>query len=314
MNALPIHPASSRGRSHIWLFLAACAAALAAATAMVAAPGIAHAATCSNQTGTNNGYYYQMWSAGQGSACITVGSGGNSYSTTWSGIGDFVAGVGWSPGSNQTVSFNGNLSASGGTSLVSLYGWSTNPLVEYYVIDDYVGSPPTAGTYMGQVTSDGGTYNIYKHQQVNQPSIQGTATFEQYLAIRTSPVSSGTISTQNFFTAWASHGMNLGTLNYQILATEAWGGGSGSSNFTVQRHPVLPRAAEWRRRRRLYRDAVGGVEGQQLVQPQRRGHRLQYLDRHGEHGRPVRGRFYLERQRHLAQSVRDESHAQRQRQ
>ncbi len=233
MNGPPAHPANGRGRSRPRLLLGACAAVLAAATAMVAAPGIARAATCSNQTGTNNGYYYQMWSAGQGSACITVGSGGNSYSTTWSGIGDFVAGVGWNPGSNQTVSFNGNLSASGGTSLVSLYGWLTNPLVEYYVMDDYVGSPPTAGTYMGQVTSDGGTYNIYEHQQVNQPSIQGTATFEQYLAIRTSPVSSGTITTQNFFNAWASHGMNLGTLNYQILATEAWGGGSGSSNFTV---------------------------------------------------------------------------------
>src|SRR4029077_15117647 len=107
------------------------------------------------------------------------------------------------------------------------------PLVEYYVIENYVGSPPTAGTYMGQVTSDGGTYNIYEHQQVNQPSIQGTATFEQYLAIRTSPTSSGTITTQNFVSAWASHGMNLGTLNYQILATESFGGGSGSSSATV---------------------------------------------------------------------------------
>jgi len=233
MNGPPIHPASNRGRSRVRLFLGACAAALAAATAMVAAPGIAHAATCSNQTGTTNGYYYQMWSAGQGSACITVGSGGNSYSSTWSGIGDFVAGVGWNPGSNQTVSFNGSLSASGGTSLVSLYGWSTNPLVEYYVMENYNGSPPTAGTYMGQVTSDGGTYNIYEHQQVNQPSIQGTATFEQYLAIRTSPTSSGTITTQNFINAWASHGMNLGTLNYQILATESFGGGSGNSNVTV---------------------------------------------------------------------------------
>ena len=100
-------------------------------------------------------------------------------------------------------------------------------------MEDYVGSPPTAGTFKGTVTSDGGTYNIYEHQQVNQPSIQGTATFEQYLAIRTSPTSSGTITTQNFFNAWASHGMNLGTLNYQILATESFGGGSGSSNVTV---------------------------------------------------------------------------------
>ena len=128
-----------------------------------------------------------MYTAGSGSACITLNS-GNSYSTSWSNIGDFVAGVGWNPGSNHTVSFSSSLSASG-TSLVSLYGWSTNPLVEYYVMENYTGSPPTAGTYMGQVTSDGGTYNIYEHQQVNQPSIQGTATFEQYLAIRTSPES-----------------------------------------------------------------------------------------------------------------------------
>ena len=187
---------------------------------------------CSNQTGTNSGYYYQMWSAGTGSACITLNS-GNSYSTQWSGIGDFVAGVGWNPGSSATKSFTGSLSANGGTSLMSLYGWTTGPLVEYYVMENYVGSPPTAGTYMGQVTSDGGTYNIYEHQQVNQPSIQGTATFEQYLAIRTSPTSSGTITFSNFASAWASHGMNLGTMNYQILATESWGGGSGSSSATV---------------------------------------------------------------------------------
>ena len=206
---------------------------LAAVTA--ALPGTAGAATsiCSNQTGTNGGYYYQMWSNGQGSACLTLNS-GNSYSTSWSGIGDFVAGVGWNPGSNHTVSFSSSLNASGGTTLVSLYGWSTNPLVEYYVMENYSGSPPTAGTYMGQVTSDGGTYNIYEHQQVNQPCITGNScTFEQYLAIRTSPTSSGTITTQNFFNAWASHGMNLGTLNYQILATESFGGGSGNSSVTV---------------------------------------------------------------------------------
>lgn len=232
MNA-PTHVPRARRGGRVRLLLGVVfAVILAAATA--ALPSTANAATaiCSNHTGTNSGYYYQMWSAGQGSACVTLNS-GNSYSTTWSGIGDFVAGVGWNPGNSSAKTFSSSLSASGGTSLVSLYGWSTNPLVEYYVIENYVGSPPTAGTYMGQVTSDGGTYNIYEHQQVNQPSIQGTATFEQYLAIRTSPTSSGTITTQNFINAWASHGMNLGTLNYQILATESFGGGSGSSNVTV---------------------------------------------------------------------------------
>jgi endo-1,4-beta-xylanase len=224
---------NGRRRSRLRLLIVACAALLAAA-ATVALPGTAHAAVCSNQTGTTNGYYYQMWSNGQGSACINVGSGGNQYSTNWSGIGDFVAGVGWQPGSNQTVSFSGSMNASGGTALASLYGWSTNPLVEYYVIEDDQGGSPSLGTFMGTTTSDGATYNLYEHQQVNQPCITGNScTFEQYLAIRQGNVTSGTITTQNFFNAWASHGMNLGSLNYQIFATEAWGGGSGSSNFTV---------------------------------------------------------------------------------
>jgi endo-1,4-beta-xylanase len=210
-----------------------CAAFLAAATAAV--PGSAKAATqiCSNQAGTNGGSYYQMWSSGQGSACITLNS-GTSYSAAWSGVGDFVAGVGSNPGTTSTKTFSSSLNANGGTTLISLYGWSTNPLVEYYVEENYSGSPNTAGTYMGQMTSDGGTYNIYEHQQVNQPCITGNScTFEQYLAIRTTPVSSGTITFSNFVNAWASHGMHLGTLNYQILATEAWGGGSGSDSVTL---------------------------------------------------------------------------------
>jgi endo-1,4-beta-xylanase len=228
------HVPRATGRGRLRLLLGVVFAVILAAAA-AALPGTAKAATtlCSNQTGTNGGYYYQSWSNGQGSACITLNS-GNSYSTTWSGIGDFVDGVGWSPGSSSTVNFSSSLSASGGTSLISLYGWSTNPLVEYYITENYVGSPNTAGTYEGQVTSDGGTFNIYEHQQVNQPCITGNScTFEQYLAYRTSPVSSGTITTQNFINAWASHGMNLGTLNYQILATESYGGGSGNSSVTV---------------------------------------------------------------------------------
>ena len=177
MNGPPALTASraarGRRRSRLRLLLVACAAALAAARRRWPLPGTAHAATCSNQTGTNNGYYYQMWSNGQGSACITIGSGGNQYSTNWSGIGDFVAGVGWQPGSNQTVSFSGSMSASGGTALASLYGWSTNPLVEYYVIENDQGGSPSLGTFMGTTTSDGATYNLYEHQQVNQPCITG---------------------------------------------------------------------------------------------------------------------------------------------
>jgi hypothetical protein len=43
----------------------------------------------------------------------------------------------------------------------------------------------------------------------------------------------GTNTTANYSNAWASDGMPLGAFNYQILATEGFNGGSGSSNITV---------------------------------------------------------------------------------
>jgi endo-1,4-beta-xylanase len=79
MNDPPAHP-KRRGLARL-LFGGVLALVLAAATAAIV-PGVAKAATqiCSNQTGTNGGMYYQMWSNGQGSACITLNS-SNSYST-----------------------------------------------------------------------------------------------------------------------------------------------------------------------------------------------------------------------------------------
>lgn len=211
----------------------AAAVLLAVAAALVPAAAQASTQYCSNSTGTGSGeLWHSMWSNGSGSACMTVN--GSSYTTSYSGIGDFVGGIGWSTGSSNTVSFNGSINASGGTTLLSLYGWTTNPLVEYYIEENYVGSPNTAGTYLGQMTSDGGTYNLYEHQQVNQPCITGSScTFEQYLAIRTSPTTSGTITVSNFINAWKSHGLTWGTPNYEIMATEAWGGATGSSSVSV---------------------------------------------------------------------------------
>lgn len=88
------------------------------------------------------------------------------------------------------------------------------------------------GTQKGSFTSDGATYEIWENTRTNEPSIEGTSTFNQYISVRSSARTSGTVTLENHFTAWANAGMDLGTMNLQVIAVESWNG-AGSASQTV---------------------------------------------------------------------------------
>jgi len=176
--------------------------------------------------------YNQDYIASGAGVTYSPNQGAGSFSVNYNTNADFVVGLGWNPANSDPVTFGGSFSASG-VGLLSLYGWSTNPLIEYYIMEDPIGYSKS-GTQKGTVTTDGSSYEIWQHQQTDQPSIQGTTTFQQYISIRSSPRTSGTITVANHFNAWASLGMKLGTLNYQVIAVESWSG-SGSGNIQVSK-------------------------------------------------------------------------------
>lgn len=183
--------------------------------------------------GFHSGYFYSYWSDGRGSVDYRNGINGT-YTAKWTNVGNWVGGKGWNPGGNWTVEYNGTWNGANVNSYLALYGWTKDPLIEYYVVESYGTYNPSSGAQRrGTVESDGGTYDIYQTQRVNQPSIVGRATFYQFWSVRRVKRVGGRITTGNHFEAWTKSGLKLGKHDYMILATEGYQS-SGSSAITVR--------------------------------------------------------------------------------
>ena len=192
--------------------------------------------------GVDDGQSWYMWYSGS-NGCMTPRDDG-AFRATWNDSGDFLARMGLFFGETNTFEDYGTIGAdlafkksgSGGNySFIGVYGWSNEPLVEYYIVEDSYGNGPAvpfATQQRGQFDLDGASYRVYTGTKTNQPSIHGNATFQQVFSVRQSPRQCGHVSISEHFRRWQGMGINLGKMYEARVLVEA-GGGSGSIDFTT---------------------------------------------------------------------------------
>jgi endo-1,4-beta-xylanase len=148
--------------------------------------------------------------------------------------GNYLARKGVRPGSTSPiVTYSVNYQPKG-NSYLAIYGWTQNPLIEYYIVDSWGDWRPPGTNAIGTVTVDGGTYDIYQSLREQKPSIEGTKTFYQYWSVRreTEKRTSGTITVAPHFEAWKKFGLTMGTFYEVSLVIEGYNS-SGTADVTV---------------------------------------------------------------------------------
>jgi endo-1,4-beta-xylanase len=207
------------------------------------AGGTAH--TSSNAQGTAAGLNWSVWTNASAGTITTYTV--PAFSASWNNSGDFLARLGLEWGnSGKTFDQFGTIAAQfaetksgtgGGYSYIGIYGWSMNPCIEFYIVDDsYNRMPVNPGTTTnkGTATIDGGTYTLYTRPTsgTGGSRCSGVSSWTQFYSVRQTARQCGQISITEHFKAWAAAGMTLGSMLEAKILVEV-GGGVGSIDFTT---------------------------------------------------------------------------------
>ena len=123
-----------------------------------------------NANGNIDGQNWFMWYSGANGCITTFPQGG--FRATWNNSGDFLARSGLQFDETKTFDQYGTIGADmaftktgtgGGYSFIGVYGWSNDPLIEYYIVENSFQNgvtTPYATTQRGQFTVDGATYRV----------------------------------------------------------------------------------------------------------------------------------------------------------
>ena len=190
-----------------------------------------------NSIGALNGHDYELWKDSGDTEMIVHEDG--TFSCSWSGINNALFRIGKKLPADKTykeykpISFSYEVDYHPvGNSYLCIYGWTKEPLVEYYVVESWGTWRPPGAQSMGVIEVDGAEYDVYTTLRENQPSIEGTQTFSQFWSVRKEKAESGAVSLTDHFDAWEEMGMELGKLYEAALTVEGYQS-QGNADITM---------------------------------------------------------------------------------
>lgn len=180
-----------------------------------------------NEIGQHQGMDYELWKD-LGTTEMTL-TGPGQFACSWKDINNALFRIGkkfdctksWQEFESITLDYAAEYYPVG-NSYLCVYGWTRQPLVEYYVVQSWGNWRPPGAKSLGTIEVDGATYDVYHTTRVNQPSIDGTATFSQFWSVRKGKSPEGTVTLTDHFKAWEALGLELGNLYEAALTVEGY--------------------------------------------------------------------------------------------
>ena len=194
-----------------------------------------------NNLGSVDGYDYELWKD-RGDTSMTL-NGEGLFSCEWENINNALFRVGRKFDCTEAWEEIGEISVNYGVhyfpvgnSYLCVYGWSRDPLVEYYVVESWGNWRPPGAESLGIITVGDARYDVYCTTRTDQPSIDGTQTFQQFWSVRKGKSTEGTVLLSEHFRAWRDLGLELGSLYETALTVEGY---QSSGQADVYRNEII---------------------------------------------------------------------------
>ncbi|MDR2558232.1 MAG: glycoside hydrolase family 11 protein [Oscillospiraceae bacterium] len=198
-----------------------------------------------NMRSSVDGFNFEFWIQNSGEDASMTLTGGGTYECEWDDVFNVLFRTGRRLGSTMphyeygeiTIDYAAEFTIKrGDVFYLCVYGWTEEPLIEWYIIESRGNYKPPgrSGISHGIVEIDGGFYEIFESTRVEEPSIIGNTTFQQYWSVRMGNRTEGTISVSEHFRAWEEAGLDMSGNMYEVaLCIEGF---RSSGNARVTRH------------------------------------------------------------------------------